>query len=376
MKSTRPFLLVICTIVLFHTVAIAATWIVDPSGQGHYTSIQPAIMAASALDTILIRPGTYAEELRITSGQSGVVLMGDGSPADVVVQADTLAIGIWGTDPPVRLANLTVTGAGLFGGVRTQDARAVITNCIIKANNGPGGCKGVGGGMQFVMGSDILVEGCTIEENHSWESPGGMIVWQSRADIRRNVFRNNSSCYGGAIEMYHCEGSGVSVIEENVFVGNTADTWGGGIFNVDSSPVIRRNTFVTNGGSTKPAIWVLGGRPEITHNIFADSRLAVYCYAYSGYPASRPVIGENICWSIADTTLSNCGSSGGLLVVNPLFCDAAAGDFRLCADSPAIVGGEVTFGALGVGCPNCDDVPVKPASWGAVKSRLGKPKTR
>jgi hypothetical protein len=368
MRLPRRFLLFASAVVLSSTAAVGATWVVDPTGQGDFTSIKLAINAASMFDTILVRPGNYQEELRIIAGHSGMVLRGDGAAADVVVQADTLAVGIWDTDPAVRLENLTISGGDMFGGIRTQSARAEIRGCVITANNGPGGCHGVGGGVQAVSGSDILIEGCTIEENHGWESPGGVIIWSSRADIRGNVFRNNSACYGGAIEMYHCEGSGVSVIEDNLFVGNTADVWGGGMFNVDSSPVVRRNTFVANGATVKPAIWVLGGKPEIDHNIIAGSELAVYCFAYTGYPPSLPVIGENICWSIADTAITNCDPSADPLIVDPLFCDSLAGDFRVCADSPAVLGEELIFGALGVGCPKCGDTPVKPASWGFLKS--------
>jgi len=371
MNTHRLLLLAIPAITLFHAVAFGATWVVDPAGQGNFTSIKPAIDAASMFDTILVRPGVYAEELRIAPERSGLLLKGDGPASEIVVRADTIALGIWFTDPAVRVERLTITGGAMLGGLVTQGARVEIRDCIITANNGPGGCHGVGGGMRIDSGSDVLIEGCTIEENHDWEAPGGVIVWSSRADIRGNVFRNNSACYGGAIEMYHCEGNGVSVIEENVFVGNTAEVWGGGILNVDSSPIIRRNTFVANGDPAKPSIWVLGGKPEIARNIIVDSELAVYCFAYSGYPPSLPVIEENICWAINDTTLTNCGPTADLLIVNPLFCDSTSGDFRVCADSPAILGEEVVFGALGVGCPKCGDTPVRPASWGFLKALFG-----
>jgi hypothetical protein len=100
---------------------------------------------------------------------------------------------------------------------------------------------------------------------------------------------------GGGLEMYHCEGDGVSVIEGNLFLNNDADVWGGGLLNVDSSPVIRNNTFVGNGGFNRAAIWVLGG-----------------------FPPSLPLIGDNICWNIDQSTPSNCPSPTGLRVENPL----------------------------------------------------------
>ena len=38
---------------------------VDPSAEGNYTSIQAAVDAAKAEDTIFISPGTYVENLKI-----------------------------------------------------------------------------------------------------------------------------------------------------------------------------------------------------------------------------------------------------------------------------------------------------------------------
>jgi hypothetical protein len=353
--------------------AHAATWIVDQSGLEDFTSIQEAVDAASMPDTILVRPGTYHERVSFFQDKSGILLKGDGPVADVVIDADTLVVGFWDTDPAVRVENLTLTGSNLHGALWIQGSKVEIVGCVIRDNVGPGSCNGVGGGGKAYFFSDILVEGCVFEGNHSWESPGGFIVWGSRADIRNNIFRNNSSCYGGGLEMYHCEDNGVSVIEGNLFLNNDADTWGGGLFNVDSSPIIRNNTFVGNGGAVRAAIAVLGGAPDIHHNIFVDSDQAIFCQADPKYPPSLPVIGDNICWEITQPGLSNCPSTAALRVANPLFCDAGAGDYTVCDDSPAVVGGEAVYGAFGVGCAACSQTPVKKTTWGALKRLLDKP---
>jgi hypothetical protein len=252
-------------------------------------------------------------------------------------------------------------------------SKVEIVGCVVRDNVGPGSCHGVGGGGQIRLDSDALVENCIFENNDSWESPGGLIVWQSRADIRHNVFRNNHTCYGGGLEMYHCQGHGLSIIEYNLFLNNRASIWGGGIFNVDSSPQIRRNTFVGNGAVGHPGIWVLGGSPRIHNNIIADSDEAIHCQSLSGYPESTPVIGNNICWNIHNTPLSNCASSTKLLLEDPMFCNAAADNFGLCADSPAVVDGVVHFGAFGIDCGACGVTPVQKTSWGELKNFYRKP---
>jgi hypothetical protein len=118
---------------------------------------------------------------------------------------------------------------------------------------------------------------------------------------------------------------------------------------------------------------VLGGKPDIHHNIIVDSDYAIRCQTDSQYPPSLPVIGDNICWQIDEPGLSNCPSASALQVANPLFCDAAGNDYSLCEDSPAVAGGEAVYGAFGIGCGTCSQTPVKKTTWGGLKRLLDKP---
>jgi len=350
------------------------TWIVDLNGQENFTSIQTAIDSASTPDTILVRPGTYQEQIKFNPDKSGIFLKGDGLAGEVVIEADTMVIGFWNIDPPVRVENFTLTGGNVYGALWIQQSRVEIVSCIVRNNTGPGACVGVGGGGRIILQSDVLVENCLFEDNHSWESPGGLIVWSSRADIRNNTFRNNSACYGGGLEMYHCEGYGVSTIEGNLFLNNGAEVWGGGLLNIDSSPVIRYNTFVGNGGFGRAAVWVIGGQPEISNNIIVDSHQAIYCHSLDGFPPSLPTIGDNLCWQIGKSFLSNCPSTGLLRVEDPFFCDTEGGVFSVCADSPAIEENTVLFGAFGRGCDECSATPIRKTTWGDVKRLLERSK--
>lgn len=356
MKSLHALLLIVL-IAFFGTPLKAATWIVDVSGQGDFTLINDAVDSASASDTILVRPGTYEEWVKFRPGKDGILLRGDGPVEAVIILCDTVVVSVSGIDPAVRIENLTLTGSRLYGALLIFQAKAEIVGCVIRDNVGPGDCLRVGGGGQIHQ-SEVLIEDCLIENNHSWES---------RADIRNNVFRNNSSCYGGGLQFYHCEGYGLSVVDRNLFLNNDADNWGGGLFNVDSSPEIRNNTFVGNGGAGRAAIWVLGGSPDIHHNIIVDSDEAIHCQSLGGYPLSTPVIGDNICWSITSSPLTNCASTLGLRVENPLFCDAASDNFGLCADSPAVEGGVAIYGAFDIECAECGETPVRSTSWGSLK---------
>jgi hypothetical protein len=344
----------------------AATWIVDQSGGGDFTAIQQGVDAAAPGDTVLVRSGIYNERVSIYA-KSGLCLVGDGPVEDVVISHDSVAVDVRSTDPPVRVEGLTVTGALTFGGLVAMEARVEVVGCIFRDNVGPGGCHGVGGAINAMNHSNLVIEDCTIEDNTDWEAPGGVIIWQSRADIRRNIFRGNSSCYGGGLEMYHCETEPVSYIEDNLFVANAASVWGGAIFNVDSSPVIRRNTFYAGGAHDSATIWVLGGSPFIDLNVIVGSTWGVFCQWDVKYPESTPVMGTNLFWDVESTKYACSVAPGTALVADPLFCDADAGDFTLCADSPALSHPGGRLGAFDAGCAPCA-VATEPATWGAVKA--------
>jgi hypothetical protein len=78
-----------------------------------------------------------------------------------------------------------------------------------------------------------------------------------------------------------------------------------------------------------------------------------------------------ICWNIDQSSLSICPSAAGLRTEDPLFCEPAGGDFGLCADSPAVEGGEAIYGAFGVACAECSQTPVVNKSWGGIKKLFG-----
>jgi hypothetical protein len=370
-RSLIAVLLFTASVAMPGVAARGRDWVVDPAGQGDATTIRRAVELAVAGDSILVRAGVYRENVIITPDKSGLYLRGDRPPGAVTIAADTVAIAIYGTTVPVRIETLTLTSTGgLNATLYTQGARAEIRSCTIRDHIGPGGCHGVGGGINLNLGSDVLIEECRIENNRDWESPGGIIVWTSRAEIRGNVFTRNQACYGGGVEMYHCASSGTSVIENNLFLENQAFVWGGGIFVVDSSPVIRRNTFVANDGAGDAGVVVLGGSPEITDNIIQDSSYGVLCVAQSGFPLSTPVIGRNLVWLAGGGAVHDCPASGQIVSLDPLFCDAAAGDFGLCANSPAVSDGVAVMGAFDVGCEACRQPGVERATWGSLKAGL------
>jgi len=112
-----------------------ATWVVDDDGGGweDFTSIQDAIDAASANDTITVYAGTYYESLSV---DVTVHLIGNGS-ADTVVDAsgsgDVIAIGA----PHVNISGFNITGSGGVSsdaGIHVSSNFNTIKDCDVVGN--------------------------------------------------------------------------------------------------------------------------------------------------------------------------------------------------------------------------------------------------
>ncbi|MFW3146991.1 MAG: hypothetical protein ACMUIE_09290, partial [Thermoplasmatota archaeon] len=69
----------------------ASVWVVDQGGGGTHTSISSALAIASDGDTIIVNPGTYNEQVTITT--NGITILGV-NPKATIVNPGSGAIGI------------------------------------------------------------------------------------------------------------------------------------------------------------------------------------------------------------------------------------------------------------------------------------------
>ena len=224
------------------TPAFAADWHVDvnhpacPTGTGGpldpFCTIQEAVLAASAGDTIRIAPGTYFENVLIdkdlnligTGGDSLSIVDGASSGSVVVVAANVVA----------TLDGLTLTqGSAASGGGLFVSAGADVTlaNSTVSGNTAAssGGGVSVVGGALTAMNSRVTGNMVTV---YSRTPRGGGVYCRngSVALTDSAVSTNNSQAAGGGIGLFAGEGesSSVQLVRSDV-LDNTSGTQGGGI---------------------------------------------------------------------------------------------------------------------------------------------------
>ena len=219
----------------------------------------------------------------------------------------------------------------------------------------------VGGGLYNKLASPTVAN-CLFYNNNAGYGGGGNYNDKSTISFTNCEFYNNTTTYrGGAM---YCDAS-TWTITNCIFYDNHAMLpnmgVGGAIFNNGSAPTIVNSTFVNNSATH------IGG--AIQNNGFADPFFYNCIFWNNGDEIANtdddPNTAPAILNSIADVVVQNCiiknsGNSGsgwnpfygfdygGNSEMDPMFVDAANGDFRLQQCSPAIDAGENSFIPSGV----------------------------
>jgi hypothetical protein len=339
-----------------------------------YATIQAAIDASVNGDTIVARPGTYAE--LVSFNGKAITLQSELGP-----QATTITGG--GTSGPVIafwqgesnssvLSGFTITGGSVSGivwgaGISCFDsstgleASPTIRGCVVTDNDGANNAFGAG-----IGGGAPTIEDCAISSNAASGSEGGGVWGAPR--ISRCRIEGNSAYDAGGIFV----GGTGCVIEDSVIAYNFADEGarGGGIqvgggSAIAADTVIRRclvyrNTVDGLGGlytGTGGGIHVapIGSSNTtiesctIADNVSSDNPFGDdYGGAYGAGAYHDCILWGNSQIDLDSThaaTATYCDVDGGFagagnLALDPLFFDAANDDYFLTPSSPCVDAGD------------------------------------
>ena len=346
-------------------------------------TIQQAINAASNGDLVRVAPGTYIENLnflgkaiRVESEQGPQLTIIDGNQAGSVVtfaSGETLQSVLYG----FTVRNGKASSSSLDGGgIRISNASPTIVGNVISENSAADN----GGGISVRFGSP-LIQGNVIRNNGQTSGfsggvgGGGLaIIGAAAAQVLNNDISNNSwySASGGGISLFaagtptiqnnlvannsaYSQGGGFWIVNrsdaaiiQNVIIGNSAAVGGGVYWMVPAGargPFLINNTIYANASPQGSGIFADGfdAQARIVNNVIVATagQTSIFCGATND--SNVPVFQTNDVFSASGVPYGGiCASQTGLngdISADPMFVNAAAGDFHLQVGSPAIDAG-------------------------------------
>ena len=400
----------------------AATFNVTPDGTGDFATIQAAIDAAAPGDTVQLADGVFTGSGNrdlLFGGKPLTLRSAGGDAAACVIDAQGSESAphraAWLHDlpaPGALLEGITFRNGwndGAGSGVYAYNCRVVARHCVFRDNRG---AFYLGGAGMAIQNGEAVLEDCLFEGNVS-SSPmpmaggaGGLFASNTTVSLERCDF-----LYNRAGSSFDSGGRGGGMIAVSCAMAATACTFrgnqvspsimssprGGGLFVEDGTAELADCLFVENavieygeGGAVATygapnlvmtnctlqhnnglgAVHLRGGTVSLERSIIADSHVI---YMGGEEPGVAFIVDGGA------VTLSACdvfGHTGGDWVgpiadqrylrgnftADPCYCDAAGGDFRLCADSACAPennpwGQNVLVGAFDVGCASCGCSP-------------------
>ena len=298
--------------------------VVALDGSGQFLSIQEAVDAAKKGDTVLIRPGAYAEDVTIHSKEN-VRLIGAGMDQVTILGRERVGVfhvGKW----PYGATNIEISGItinehgghamGMFNG------RGIVRLHVrVK-------------GMLFTQQvEDVRIEDCIIGGSETT----GVQFANSQAVMRSNFIHDND--HGVSVA-----GKSTVRLERNVI---TRSLFEAVIVNDQAKATLLGNTFVKNGGG---AAFLGTSQNEASGNI-----VSLNAYGFVVAPSSRVLFSYNAMQNSGSNYLRSGTPNQPApelkpdsdLTVDPRFVDTARDDFRLRADTALVKIGEFPYlGAL------------------------------
>ncbi|MGH8007528.1 MAG: right-handed parallel beta-helix repeat-containing protein [Candidatus Binatia bacterium] len=308
-------------------------------------TIQAAVTAAVAGDTIKIESGVYFENVTVPAGKDGLQILGTNADTTIV---DARPLAPTGTGPGFTISSNNVTIAKLTvrhaefdpsftipgDGVRCVAAGCTLQDLHLISNGGNGA---------DIDGNNAVVMDSFISGN---ASEGLLLVNGDNAQILKNVAQNQEK--GGFIltgSNMRIEGNTANVIEDNegfrvtgnnnMILKNSSSITDGEGFEVDgNSNIISGNEVLT---AEEDGINVIGALNTVTGNSVQGA--ANECYELTG---NDPVIENNSAESCGEDGFRISGNNP-VVEKNKAAFILGGGGFDIEGSNPQVIGNRAEF---------------------------------
>ena len=226
-----------------------------------YATIQAALTACTANDTVLVQPGTYTENISWPN-VAGIKLLSAGDSTNTIINGNAagrvISITVSSADTNTLIQGFTITNGFLnatwcYGsGVYINNAGAKIDHCHITANGMTTGTWGYGIGL-YCYNSTVGIYNSTISNNTANSSgyAHGTVYISNNSSatlenvtVRDNVLTATNYAFGGGI---YCGTTSHLILTQSSVINNTVSSGGydyGAGLNIDDSQATLTNVLV------------------------------------------------------------------------------------------------------------------------------------
>ena len=376
-------------------VNLGPVWYVDQNGDNEsdgsietpFKTIEKAVSIATDGDTIRLNPGVYVELIEFEGKQivlesrafeldslelvsetyfapgplGGTCFTLEGNDDDNIVirglsfrgGSDPFGGGIVISNCSPVLENIFVTDntSEIGGGIYLSNSDAILKDIQISNNGG-----NLGGGL-YITGGSPYIDGALIHDNIAYWG-GGIYLEDSNPTINNSIFQLNQAFIEGA-GIYQNGGSGS--INWTSFENNNGYDYGGGVAANQATISFSNTTFVGNIAGLGSSFSLHSSAISITNSILWDNQGSLfYSPEASGFTSlevsySDVEGGENLLNNLGNTIFT---TSGGIIDIDPNFCDPASGSFNLQEQSLCLTASE-SSSVIGAYENTCESLEIK-----------------
>lgn len=315
-------------VVLLTTATSGETYLVNPDGSGDFPTIQAAIDAVGDGDIVQLGDGTFVgsgNRAMDYGGKAITVRSSSGDPAKCIIDCGHAARGFY------------------FHNDEGSDS-VVESVTIRNAFATPGWPCGLGAGVCCWYDCSPTVRRCIFHNNEADFGGGIFCYGSSNPHVVNCTFWSNSASSGGAV---CCWFNSVPTFTNCTLFGNfTNEPWGhgGGMYIRDWSPATLENTIIA----------------------YSPAGVGIYCQSSDSPLLSCSDIYGNAGGDWVGCIASQAGINGNFSD-DPLFCDAANGDFTIDADSPCASANNPACGLVGAWGVGCGQSATEETTWTTLK---------